>query len=465
MEYLPLFHDLRDRRVLVVGGGEVAARKARLLLRAGADVLVVSPLLGPSLSAFCERGEMRHRAQRYRREQLSEVDLVVAATNDQTTNEAVSRDARARRVPVNVVDAPSLCSFIMPAIVDRSPVIVAISTGGTAPLLATALRARIERLLSPGIGRLAVWAGRWRRTIQSRLEPSRRRSFMQRLLAGPAAALIESGHEPEADAWVTEALAGEHPAGSGFVHLVGAGPGAADLLTLRAARLLSQADVLVHDRLVSDEVMELARRDARRIDVGKRPGDHAMRQEQINALLIDLARGGKRVVRLKGGDPLIFGRGGEEAAALAAANVDYEVVPGITAATACAASAGIPLTHRDHASGCIFVTGHSQAGGAGPDWSHLAQTRNTVVIYMGLRELRSISAKLLAHGRSPSTPAAIVERGGTADARVIVGTLADLPARKAACELEGPALIIIGDVVAARAALRSVAREAAAVAA
>ncbi|MCB1744582.1 MAG: uroporphyrinogen-III C-methyltransferase [Gammaproteobacteria bacterium] len=483
MQYLPVFMRLAGRSALLVGGGTVAARKAELLRRAGAVLTVVAPRLCPSLDALRATGEIEHCAEVFRPVHLQGVCIVVVATDDRAVNAAVASEAEARGIPVNVVDEPERCGFIMPAIVDRSPVIVAVSTGGAAPVLATLLRGRIEAILEPGLGRVALWSRRWRSRIRAAVgEPGARRRLWQTLLDGPAARLVASGREREADALVESSLvascahrptksrdigvgvgAGRVPAAfevspgaDGFVSLVGAGPGAADLLTLRAARLLREADVIVHDRLVSNDVLDLARRDAERIDVGKRRNLHRMAQQDINALLVTLGQAGKRVVRLKGGDPLVFGRGGEEAQALTAAGVAYEIVPGVTAATACAASARIPLTHREVAHGCVFVTGHGKHGEPEADWGLLARSSHTLAIYMGLHRLAHISSRLIAEGRDASTPVALVERGGCDDQQVITGTLADIARHVAGAGVTGPALVVVGDVVRLRASLLAV---------
>ena len=370
------------------------------------------------------------------------MSLVVVASEDEALQARVSLAAQQRCVPVNVVDRPKLSSFIMPAIVDRSPITIAISTGGAAPALARRLRAEIERAMPAAIGRLARFAEIFRVQVRRTLDqPRARRRFWDKVFEGRIGELALAGDEIGARRERTET------ATAGMVHLVGAGPGDPDLLTMKAHRLLQRADVVVYDRLVSAEVLAMARRDAERIYVGKRRGNHSQSQDEINARLVALARAGKSVVRLKGGDPLLFGRGGEEIGALAEAGVTVEVVPGITAALGCAASTGIPLTHRDHAQTCLFVTGHRKDGRLDLDWPTLARPRQTVVIYMGLDALPTIAAQLVAHGLPGSTPVALIENGTTDRERRVVGTLATIDAQAMRARLEGPTLCMVGEVV------------------
>lgn len=452
MDYLPVFLNLSGKRCLVVGGGEVAARKAELLLRAGAALEVVAPTAGPALRELHARhGErIRHAARAFRPTDLDDCTLAVAATSDEAVNREVSAQARARAVPVNVVDRPELCSFIMPSIIDRSPVLVAVSTGGASPVLARLIRTRLEALIPAAFGRLANLARAFREPVKERIaEPNARRAFWERVLTGPIAEMVFAGREGAAHDALAAAL--EEPPGEresvGEVYLVGAGPGDPDLLTNRALRLMQQADVIVYDRLVSAAVLDLARRDARRIYAGKERDRHALPQEDINQLLVRLAREGQRVMRLKGGDPFIFGRGGEEIDTLAEEGIPFQIVPGITAASGCAAYAGIPLTHRDHAQACVFVTGHLKDGTVNLDWELLAKPHQTVVIYMGLVGLPVICRELVRHGMPASTPAALVEQGTTSAQRVFTGTLRTLPDVVQAGAARAPTLIIVGRVV------------------
>lgn len=428
MRHFPVFLDLRGRTVLVLGDGEVADRKAALLATAGATI---------------------RRASAFRPDLLDGIALAVGADATEDQLRALSDAAQARGIPVNVADRPQLCSFIMPAIVDRDPVTVAVSTGGAAPVLARMVRQRIEAILPPTLGAVAAVAGRLSALIRRRLpDTAARRRFLERVLSGTPADLALAGRTEEAELAFRRALGEASAAPTGMVFLVGAGPGAADLLTLRALRLMGEADVIVHDRLVSEEVLGLARRDAVRIYVGKQRAHHHMPQGEINTLLVRLAREGKRVVRLKGGDPFVFGRGGEEAAALVEAGIPHEVVPGVTAALACAAQTGIPLTHRDASRAVTFVTGHTRDRRLDVDFEGLARPGQTLAIYMGLSTLRELEAGLVSAGMDPSTPAAIVEAGGTPQARWLTGSLASIASEGPAWASTAPALVMIGDVVA-----------------
>lgn len=450
MDFLPIFLQLRDRDCLVVGGGEVAARKIGLIRRAGGRVTVIAPELCTDLAELTSRGEIVHRAGEFRPADVDAFAIVVAATGDAAVNTAVSAAAHARNIPVNVVDAPGLCSFIFPSIVDRSPVLVAVSSGGTSPVLARQLRARLETMIPAGYGRLAEMLGRFRTRVGRSLGSSmERRRFWERILQGPASELVLSGREREAEELIERELVAGTDAGltHGEVYLIGAGPGDPDLLTFRALRLMQQADVVLYDRLVSPEILDLVRREAERVYVGKRRDYHALRQEEINRILVEHARQGRKVVRLKGGDPFIFGRGGEEIASLAGEGIPFQVVPGITAANGCAAYAGIPLTHRDYAQSVAFVTGHSRDNGAAFDWNGLIQPQQTLVIYMGLARLDAICRELVAHGMSPAMPAALIEQGTTRNQRVIAATLESLPQLVAMNDVHAPTLLIVGEVV------------------
>ncbi|MBU0500490.1 MAG: siroheme synthase CysG [Gammaproteobacteria bacterium] len=449
MDFLPIFLDVKNRPCLVVGGGGVALRKVLLLRQAEAGVRVVAPELHPKLEQMLAAGEISHAARGYEPGDLDACILVVAATDDAATNRAISDQAKALRIPVNVVDQPALCSFIVPSIIDRHPVVVAVSTGGASPVLARLIRARLETLIPAGYGRLAELAARFRDKVKTRFATStERRLFWDNVLQGGVAERVFSGHMEEADAAMELALSQISPEqGMGEVYLVGGGPGDPDLLTFRALRLMQQADVVVYDRLVAKAVLEMTRRDADRIYVGKERDNHAMRQEEINRLLADLAKQGKRVLRLKGGDPFIFGRGGEEIDTLAQEGIPFQVVPGVTAAAGCASYAGIPLTHRDYAQSVTFVTGHLKDGSINLNWPQLAQPHQTVVFYMGLHGLPVIAEQLVAHGLPPETPAALVEQGTTHQQKVYTGTLASLPAIVEKENPKPPTLIIVGDVV------------------
>ncbi len=446
----PLFLDLRGRRVLVVGGGEVAARKVAALLDSGADVTVVAPALVPALAALAKAHRLAHIPAAFAAEQLDGSWLAIAATNDDGVNRAVAAAAHARRVFINVVDDAGLASAQLPARVQRGPLQIAISSGGASPMLARHLREELETRLDEALGQLAGLLGELRGRIRMQLvDLGQRRAFFERVLAGPAQSLLRRGEEAAARRAVEAELASRPHPPAGRVALVGAGPGDPGLLTLRALRLLNEADVILHDRLVSDGVLALARRDAQRIDVGKRVGgDHDATQQHIHALLIQHARAGRRVVRLKGGDPFVFGRGGEELEALRGAGIDFEVVPGITAATACAAYAGIPLTHRAHAQSLHLLTAQARDGDADHDWRALAQPHQTLVFYMGVQGLARLRDKLITHGRAASTSVALVENGSRPQQRVVVGTLAQLPELATAHAVRAPALLVVGEVAA-----------------
>ncbi|WP_277052706.1 siroheme synthase CysG [Zestomonas thermotolerans] len=447
MDFLPLFHNLKGRPVLLVGGGEVALRKARLLAGAGAALRVVAPKVHDELRGLATETLRRG----YQASDLDGVVLAVAATDDPALNAQVSTDAQARSIPVNVVDAPQLCTVIFPAIVDRSPLLVAVSSGGDAPVLARLIRARIETWIPAAYGQLAVLAKKFRGKVKQLLpDVQQRRVFWEEAFQGRVAESVFAGKPAEAERLLEERLAGAAPRALGEVYLVGAGPGDPDLLTFRALRLMQQADVVLYDRLVAPAILDLCRRDAERLYVGKRRAEHSLPQEQINRKLVELARQGKRVLRLKGGDPFIFGRGGEEIEELAAHGIPFQVVPGITAASGCAAYAGIPLTHRDHAQSVRFVTGHLKDGSTDLPWADLVAPGQTLVFYMGLVGLPVICAQLIRHGRAADTPAALVQQGTTSQQRVFTGTLADLPELVARHEVHAPTLVIVGEVVRLR---------------
>jgi len=448
MDFLPVFLNLKGRKCLVVGGGEVACRKAAVLLRAGAVVRIVAPLLKQS---FELPSGNEYLVERFHSSHLDGVILVIAATDDGEVNDQVSREAQKRNIPVNVVDNPELCSFIMPAILDRSPLLVAFSTGGASPVLARLLRGKLETLIPQVYGRLALFAERFRNTVKQRIPTSpQRRVFWEEVLDGAIAEKIFSGDEAGAESMLAALLEQSHAQTVGEVYLVGAGPGDPDLLTFRALRLMQKADVVLYDNLVSQPVLDMTRRDAERIFVGKRRGIHTLPQEEINDLLVRLAKQGKRVLRLKGGDPFIFGRGGEEIGKLAENNISFQVVPGITAASGVACYAGIPLTHRDHAHSCVFVTGHLKDGTMDLDWAFLARPNQTIVVYMGLQGLKILCARLIAHGLPETTPIAIVQQGTTPKQRVVSGTLETLPRNAEVDTLQAPTLIIVGGVVGLR---------------
>jgi uroporphyrin-III C-methyltransferase / precorrin-2 dehydrogenase / sirohydrochlorin ferrochelatase len=452
----PLFCDLRGRRVLVVGGGAVAARKIDALLSTGARIEVVAQAVHARVAQWAAAGRLQLIASAFAAEQVAGAWLVIAATDDSALNLCVAQAAAARHLWCNVVDDAELSSFQVPAVIDRAPLQVAVSSAGAAPVLSRQVRQRIEALLDESLGPLAALLARWRERIRSALpQLSARRRFLETLYDGavgerlrqhrPDAAeqALERALQQAARDWSTPATRPR-----GFVSLVGAGPGDPGLVTLKAQRRLQEADVILHDRLVPQAVLQLARRDAELIETGKEAGSHHTTQQRIHELLLEHAGAGLRVVRLKGGDPFVFGRGGEELEFLREHGIDYEVVPGITAALACAAHAGVPLTHRDHAQSVRFVTAHCRESVDALDWRALAQERQTLAVYMGVAGLDTLRTRLLAHGRHPDTPFALVENGSRPEQRVVTGTLQQLPDLARMYAVHSPALLILGEVAA-----------------
>lgn len=452
MNYLPIFMNLRDAPCLVVGGSETAARKAELLLRAGARVDVVAAELHEGWARLEGRERVSVVATEFNEALLEGKRAVIVVEDDFAAAKIISDAAHARSIPVNVADKPELCGFILPSIIDRSPIVVAVSSGGESPVLARMLRARLETLVPAAYGRLASLAAAAKGKVTAAIAHEHRRAFWEKVFLSPVAEMVFSGRDAEAakqlDAMIADAAAAA-PA-RGEVYLVGAGPGNPDLLTFRALRLMQQADVIVHDRLVSQPILDMCRRDAERIYVGKERDDHAVPQDQINLLLVKLAKEGKRTLRLKGGDPFIFGRGGEEIETLVEHGVPFQVVPGITAAAGVASYAGIPLTHRDYAQSVSFVTGHLKDNTFNLNWEGIARHDQTVVIYMGLKGLPLLCDALVKHGLTADTPAAIVQHGTLPTQRVIVGDLTTLPALAESAGLKAPTLIIVGNVVKLR---------------
>ena len=454
MNYFPLFFDLQCQKVLVVGAGAVALRKVQLLERAQAAITVVAPHASPELVRRAAAGALELRLREFASADLDGARLVIVATSRRAVNRWVASLAEARGIPVNVVDDRKASRVIVPAIIDRDPVIIAVSSAGTSPVLARRLRERIEAMIPPRIGLWAAWLAGLRAAVRRRI-PSvdARRRYFEMLVDGPAQRRFVDGDEGGARR-IAQRLMGSfstaargRPAGQ--VTLVGAGPGDPELLTLKALRALQDADVILHDRLIPAAVLDYARRDAERICVGKAAGGSGTSQAAINDLLIGHARRGRRVVRLKGGDPFIFGRGGEELEALAQAGIAFSVIPGISAANGCAAYAGIPLTHRDHAHSVSFVTGHGEE----PDWVSLARPRTTAVFYMGLARLEHIAARLIDNGAPPDRPAALIAQGTTAEQQVVAATLGTIRAAAAARGIESPALLVVGDVAGLHSAL------------
>jgi len=452
MKFLPIFLNVRAQTCLVVGGGDVAYRKALLLDKSGARLRVVAPEIGAELGDLVIAGAGELHRRPFRETDMDGVFLVIAATDDEEVNTAASVAAKMRGLPVNVVDKPSLCSFIVPAIVDRSPVVIAISSGGASPVLTRKLKEKLETLVPAGYGRLATLLGSYRGRVKSVISdfPLRKR-FWEGLLSGPLPEIVLAGKEEEARRYMEKRLSESAQLEvTGEVFLVGAGPGDPDLLTLKALRLLQEADVVLYDRLVSQPILDRIRPDAQRIHVGKERANHLVPQEQINDMLVRLAQEGKKVLRLKGGDPFIFGRGGEEIDQLAEAGIPFQVIPGITAASGCACYAGIPLTHRDCSQSVRFVTGHLKDNSIDLDWSVLAHEQQTLVFYMGLVGLEHICEQLIAHGMDAQMPIALVQQGTTPNQKVLTGTLATMPAIVAVSEIQAPTIIIVGRVVKLR---------------
>ncbi len=448
MDHLPIFCQLRDRDCLLVGGGDIAERKARLLLDAGARLTVNSRRFTPQFQVWAEEQMLTLAQGDFNPALLDNCWLAIAATDDDVVNQQVSEAAESRRIFCNVVDAPRQASFIMPSIIDRSPLMVAVSSGGTSPVLARLLREKLESLLPLHLGQIARYAGQLRSRVKKQFATvGERRRFWEKLFVNDGLAQSLANDDRQAVADTTERLLNEPLEHRGEVVLVGAGPGDAGLLTLKGLQQIQQADVVVYDRLVSDDIMNLVRRDADRVFVGKRAGYHCVPQEEINQILLREAQSGKRVVRLKGGDPFIFGRGGEELETLCAAGIPFSVVPGITAASGCSAYSGIPLTHRDFAQGVRLITGHMKTG-SDLDWQNLAAEKQTLVFYMGLNQAPAIREKLIAHGMAADMPAAIVENGTAVNQKVVTGTLDRLDIL--AQQMASPALIIVGRVVALR---------------
>jgi uroporphyrin-III C-methyltransferase/precorrin-2 dehydrogenase/sirohydrochlorin ferrochelatase len=451
MNYLPIFIDIKQKPCLVIGGGDIALRKINLLLKADAAVTCVSTECCDGIKKLVKNNKIIHIEKAFEATDINTQMLIISATDDSTLNAQVSVLAKAANIPVNVVDSPELCSFVMPSIVDRSPIVIAISSAGKAPVLARLIRAKLESTIPHAYGKLAELAGNFRDQVKAKFNNIEdRRYFWEKTFSGIVAEKVFSGKVDEAKADLQAQLDGSTDSGVGEVYLVGGGPGDPDLLTFKALRLMQQADVILYDRLVSDGVMELVRRDAELIYVGKERDNHAVPQGDINQLLVDLAKQGRRVCRLKGGDPFIFGRGGEEIETLAENGVPFQVVPGITAASGCSTYSGIPLTHRDYSQSCRFVTGHLKDGSMNLPWDELAVEQQTIVFYMALVGARHLSEQLIAHGMRGDMPVALVEKGTTPDHQVYVTNLAELPNLVESTTIHAPTLIIIGEVVKLR---------------
>ncbi len=449
MKHFPVFLSLTDKQCVVVGGGDVAERKVDSLLNAGASVTVVSPQLTPQLAYLAKESKIKHLDREYQSEDILGAFLVIAATNNAAINQAVAEVANSQNILVNVVDNTELCNFIVPSVLDRSPVTVAVSTGGASPVLARQLRMKLESMIPSSCGELAAITEEYREKVKQKFSSSsERKAFWENALKGTFSELVYAGQAHEARRLLDELLEEKITSAQiGEVYLVGAGPGDPDLLTFKAVRLMQRADVMVYDRLVSQPILDMANKNAQRIYVGKEKDNHAVPQDKINDLLVDLAKQGKRVLRLKGGDPFIFGRGGEEIETLVEEGVPFQVVPGVTAASGCSSYAGIPLTHRDYAQSVTFATGHLKDGSINLNWDQLAQPNHTIVFYMGLTGIHVISEQLIAHGLPADTSAALVEQGTTRNQRVHIGTVESLPQLVKDSGVRAPTLTIVGNVV------------------
>lgn len=451
MDIFPISLKLQQQPCLIVGGGHIAYRKAVLLHKAGAVIHIIAPDIDANLLQLVEESQGQYIQALYPAQiQLNDYRLVIAATDDYAVNTQVFEDCEALKILVNSVDDPPHCRFMVPAIVDRSPLVISVASNGTSPVLSRQIRTQLETSIPHGMGKLAEFSGKWRAAVKAKISnPDERRVFWEDLYASPLKEQVFHDNLVEADRLIEQALL-EWKTPKGEVYLVGAGPGDPELLTLKALRLMQQADVVIYDRLVSPAIMELCRRDATKIYVGKARSNHAVPQEGINALLVEYASKGQRVCRLKGGDPFIFGRGGEEIQELFAAGVPFQVVPGITAASGCSAYAGIPLTHRDYAQSVRFLTGHLKEGSPELPWDELVYQNQTLVLYMGLVGLEKICEKLIEHGQRRDMPVALISKGTTPEQKVLVGTLADIASKVEENHIQAPTLTIIGDVVSLR---------------
>lgn len=456
MDHLPIFLDVRGKTVVVDGGGTVAARRVQRALSAGAIVQVFDPKLCEDFEVLLENSDLTHFSRPIAAADIKDAVVAYGASEIETRDKVLFDATRGSSTLVNVADVGDYCDFITPSVVDRSPLVIAISSGGTAPVIARILRARIESILPPAYGRMAEFMGKFRASVMDTIKSTRaRRRFWERMIDGVAGDMFLVGNAKGAAEQINQALEhGDQSFDTGEVYLVGGGPGDPDLLTFRALRLMQRADVVLYDRLVGQDLLDLMRRDAERIYVGKRRSEHSMQQEDISQLMVDLAKQGKRVLRLKGGDPFIFGRGGEEIEKLSENNIPFQVVPGITAASGCSSYAGIPLTHRDYAQSCVFVTAHGKDGTLGLDWDVLLRPAQTVAVYMGLSSLEALSEQFIKRGADPTTPAAIIDNGTRPNQKVGVGTIADIHLIAQREGLKGPSMIIIGDVVKLREKLR-----------
>lgn len=451
MDIFPISLKLQQQRCLIVGGGHIALRKATLLAKAGAIIDIVAPEIEEQLLQLVTTTNGQHFVEVFSEKFLSTpYRLVIAATNDPQVNKTVFEQCEVRNLLVNSVDDIPHCRFMVPAIIDRSPLVISVASNGTSPVLSRQIRTQLETSIPHGMGKLAEFSGKWRNQVKEKISnPDERRIFWENLYASPLKEQVFNDNLGVADSMLEQALQ-EWKAPKGEVYLVGAGPGDPELLTLKALRLMQQADVVIYDRLVSQPILELCRRDATKIYVGKARSNHSVPQDGINALLVEYAQQGKRVCRLKGGDPFIFGRGGEEIQELFQAGVPFQVVPGITAASGCSAYAGIPLTHRDYAQSVRFLTGHLKEGSPELPWNELVYENQTLVLYMGLVGLERICEQLIAHGQRPDMPVALISKGTTPEQKVVVGSLGDIASKVTEHQIHAPTLTIIGEVVRLR---------------
>lgn len=451
MDIFPISLKLQQQPCLIVGGGHIAYRKAVLLAKAGAVIDIIAPTIEANLLSLVKETQGRYVQSPFSLEfPLHHYRLVIAATNDAVVNQTVFEVCETQNVLVNSVDDPPHCRFMVPAIIDRSPLVISVASNGTSPVLSRQIRTQLETTIPHGMGKLTEFSGKWRPAVKAKISnPDERRIFWEDLYASRLKEQVFNDNIAEADRLIEQALT-EWTAPKGEVYLVGAGPGDPELLTLKALRMMQQADVVIYDRLVSQPIMDLCRRDATKIYVGKARSNHSVSQDGINALLVEYAQQGKRVCRLKGGDPFIFGRGGEEIQELYEAGISFQVVPGITAASGCSAYAGIPLTHRDYAQSVRFLTGHLKEGSPELPWSELVYENQTLVLYMGLVGLEKICQRLIEHGQRENMPVALISKGTTPDQKVVVGTLADIASKVSEHQIQAPTLTIIGEVVKLR---------------
>jgi uroporphyrin-III C-methyltransferase/precorrin-2 dehydrogenase/sirohydrochlorin ferrochelatase len=449
MDHLPIFINIRKKPCVVIGGGDIALRKINLLLKAQAKVICLSPLFCKGIKNLSKDGHITLINKSFDQTDIKDYSIIIAATDDSSVNSSISAIAQVKKIPVNVVDSPELSSFIMPSIVDRSPLIIAVSSSGKAPVLSRMIRAKLETVIPSAYGILADIAGEYRQKVKDRFSTIKdRRAFWEAVFSGVIAEKVFSGRISEAKEDIHRKLDDSVEMDLGEVYLVGAGPGDPDLLTFKALRLIQQADVVLYDRLVSKGVMELVRRDSELIYVGKKGGsDKSTRQVDINDQLVELAKSGKRVCRLKGGDPFIFGRGGEEIESLSEHGIPFQVVPGITAASGCSSYAGIPLTHRDYSQSCRFVTAHLKNGTTKLPWEEFIIDQQTIVFYMALSGAKYICEKLMEHGMDKDMPIAIIEKGTMPEQKVYISSLIELPDLLEREDIHAPTLMIVGEVV------------------